>query len=500
MNATDGQLIKVVPFDWDGVGFAVPFDAIIGNPPYVNTEGLHALLPAVEFDVYKKKYFSSHKQFDKYFIFIERALKKVKVGGYVCFIVPNKFFKVEAGEKLRQLIAERKFLVHLDDFGDAQLFEDKTIYSSIVMLQKNEHDEFLYSNVDSAEKLWAGEEISSVLLRTGILNKLPWRLTTDLEFLTLLKKLDDFAVPLAKHANIFNGIQTSAERPSPIYWFATDDICGETEDAYQIKKDEIKYSIEKSILKPYFKPTKRAEKGLNSYSIISTDKQIIFPYDTEGHLLPIEVMQKKFPGAYCYLKAYYERLLPKCVSDKGVRDVPNATKDTWYQYGRTQALTAFVNTPKLIVGILSKNPMYAYDSNDMLIASGGTAGYCAVSAKDDSPYALEYIQAWLSSSYTERILQIMGSDFEGGFIARGTFVLSTLPFVELDFNVQSQKMLHDKVVRTTRKIYNINNELTKHISKSAESVLLREKLKLIGLIERCISTVYKLEFQCEGKQ
>ncbi len=92
-------------------------------------------------------------------------------------------------------------------------------------------------------------------------------------------------------------------------------------------------------------------------------------------------MQSSYPGTYAYLLAHYDRLVPKCVSRDGTRDVPNATADTWYQYGRTQALTAFINTPKLIVGVLSKEPMYAMDTNDILIASGGTAGYCAVSKK-----------------------------------------------------------------------------------------------------------------------
>ena len=80
-------------------------------------------------------------------------------------------------------------------------------------------------------------------------------------------------------------------------------------------------------------------------------------------------MQSSYPGTYAYLLAHYDRLVPKCVSRDGTRDVPNATSDTWYQYGRTQALTAFINTPKLIVGVLSKEPMYAMDTNDILTVS-----------------------------------------------------------------------------------------------------------------------------------
>ena len=53
-------------------------------------------------------------------------------------------------------------LIRLDDFGDAQLFEDKTIYSSIVLLQKKEQETFVYSNVESANNLWTGKAVEKI--------------------------------------------------------------------------------------------------------------------------------------------------------------------------------------------------------------------------------------------------------------------------------------------------------------------------------------------------
>lgn len=494
IHASADELIELAPFDWNSINNGNHFSVIIGNPPYVNTEGMHALLPIPEVEIYKKKYKTSHKQFDKYFIFIEQAVRKTAENGYICYIVPNKFFKIGAGEKLRALISKDQMLVSLDDFGDAQLFEDKTIYSSILLLQKTKQDMFVYSSIDSANRLWAGEEVSKIELNTSILNKLPWRLTTDMDFLAMLQKLDQISVPLTKHTEIFNGIQTSAERPTPIYWFSSEDIIAEYQDTIEIRRDGHNYTIEKAILRPYFKPTRQGERGLNSYSVLQTDKRIIFPYDGAGHLIPIDEMKASYPGTYAYLEAYYDRLVPKCVSDSGIRDVPNATADTWYQYGRTQALTAFINTPKLIVGVLSKEPMYVLDKNDILIASGGTAGYCAVSKKADSPYALEYIQAWLSNPITERILEIVGSDFEGGFIARGTFVLSTLPFVELDFENAVQKGIYDRVVEASREIYDINTTLSSQPARRISTLLQARKDALIKEIEELIAKVYQLDF------
>lgn len=491
----DATRIEIVPLDWEHINVGNLFDLIIGNPPYVSTEDMHSLLPTVEVWAYKNTYKSAYKQFDKYFIFIERAIEKIKENGKVCYIVPNKFYKIGSGKNLRKMIAENSYLMSLDDFGDAQLFDDKTIYSSILLVSKKKNSEFIYTKVNSAASLWAGTETNSIIINNDTLNEMPWRLSTDIEFLQMLKKLDTVSVPITKYVDIYNGIQTSAERPTPVYWFAHDEIVNETEKYFIISRNNQNYNIEKKILKPYFKPSKKIEKRLNSYSPITTDKWIIFPYDEDGKLFNIKTMQSEYSGTYEYLMSYHNRLLPKCVSPQGVRDVQDATEDTWYQYGRTQHLRSFIKTPKLIVGVLSKDPMYAFDNKDMLIASGGTAGYCAVSLKKDSPYGLEYIQAWLTHHYTEKLLEIIGSDFENGFTARGTFVLKTLPFVELDMNIARERALHDNIVVKTRKIYSINEALTNRPDKGTVNVLSREKHQLINEIEGIVTQIYKLEFK-----
>lgn len=283
-----------------------------------------------------------------------------------------------------------------------------------------------YTNVTSLIDLWTGEEQESIRIKNELLDENPWRLTTDIKFMKMIATAEENGKPLGEIVNIFNGIQTSAERPKPVYWFDKDEIVSETEEEIIVDKFEKRYHIEKRILKPFFKPTKADEKGMGTYSLLKTDKHIIFPYNADGSLINVEIMKKEYPGTYQYLQDCYDLLVPKCLNGGKGRDIKNATADTWYQYGRTQALTAFVDTPKLIVRILSKEPMYAYDENDMLIASGGTAGYCAIAKLPGSKYDLRYIQAWLNHPYTEKIFQIMGSDFEGGFTARGTYLLTNV--------------------------------------------------------------------------
>lgn len=477
----------IIPFDWATINGGNPFDAVFGNPPYVKTEDMHALLPRTEMEVYKAEYASSYKQFDKYFLFVEQSLKHLAPGGYACFIIPNKFFKIASGKYLRKVIAAGNHLVSIDDFGDAQLFSDKTIYSSIVLLCRDGQDDFSYRAVTGVDDLNKLELEASVTLPASDLGGDPWKLTTDISFIKKLRAIEEASVPLTKHVEIFNGIQTSAERHRS-YWFLDDEISNENDETILFERAGVLIEIEKQLLRRFFKPTE--EHGFNSYSSLRCDKWLLFPYDRSGKLIPIDTMKKVYPHAWAYLESIKPELWPKQLKGNGTRDVPNATEQTWYQYGRTQALTSFDDCEKIIVGILSEQPLYYIDTDDWIIASGGTAGYCAIKMKDASPYCLEYIQAWLTNQNTERIFEMIGSDFEGGFKSRGTSLLKTLRFVEPDLENEDQLKLYEEVVDLSKRIREINAELNDERPRKEVVVLSREKEGSIARIEELINNMY----------
>jgi hypothetical protein len=495
--------IAISAFDWVFKNETVIFDAIICNPPYVSTSDMKNILPNEEIHIYEKNYNTSYKQYDKYMLFVERALEKVKHQGTVCFIVPNKFSKIKTGKKLRELITTGSYVSEFIDFGSAQLFKEKkvTVYSSILLLKKAPQENFVFEEVFNLQSWWINQDnennINRAIIKSSFIKDTEWQLVSDTKKAKLLNKLFENSTLLGKGGivNIFNGIQTSAERPVPIYWFGEEEILNnDTLDPFiEVQRNGKNYLIEKGILKPFFKPTRHVEKNLGTYDTVSVSKWIIFPYDAEGKLFSEDYLKDNFPCTWKYLTDYYKVLVPKQISgEKSGRDVPHATAETWYHYGRIQALTRFINTPKLIVGILSKNPLYLFDDRDMLIASGGTAGYCAISIHDDSPYELEFIQAILTHPAIDWLCSIIGSDFDHGFYSRGTSVLQRLPIVNVDFNDSNHKLIYDEIVRDSRNIRSINENLanSKNLDKRAKIVHENEKNMLIKRINDNISELY----------
>lgn len=452
-DATTDELINIRPFSFNDINGGNKFDLIIGNPPYVKTEDMIKLQDKKEVQAYKSKYYVAYKQFDKYFLFIQRAVDLVKDDGTVCYIVPNKFINNVAGEKIRELISENKYLKMFIDFNYQQVFKDKTIYSSIILLNKSKEENFEYSYINSYEE-WIINNKSNIYTEISCneIDKNPWILSMDLEKMKELKKLFNNSIRLSEIARPFNGVQTNLNR---IYVIKGKEILGENENYIIINKNGKKYNIEKEVLKMYFQPINKVEKNVNSFDPLVTDKYIIFPYDKNGELIDINLSQ--YSGIKEYLLDNYDLIVPKQISGKSTgRDVPNANENNWYQFGRVQAINEFNNEEKLIVGVMSKEPMFMYDNENLVIQSGGTAGYCGIKMKENNKYDLFFLQAYLSHPIISDVMEKMGSDFEGGFYSRGTQVLEKLPIINVDFENEKEKALYDKIVEKTKKIYELN--------------------------------------------
>ncbi len=112
------------------------FDAIVGNPPYVNIRELARSHPPEYVADLRQRFRTARGNFDLYVLFIERALELLKPGGRLGFIVPNKWATLDYASKLRELLLRETALEQIVDLSTLRVFPQAGTYPQIIVLQR----------------------------------------------------------------------------------------------------------------------------------------------------------------------------------------------------------------------------------------------------------------------------------------------------------------------------------------------------------------------------
>lgn len=124
------------PFNWQEEFLEVfghgGFDVIIGNPPYVRVD----ILSEDEKSFWKDIFESTKGKYDLYYLFIENALRLLKSGGKLGFIVPNKFCAASSAKRLREIIFNSSSFCTIVSVSNLEVFKDAANYPLILLLTK----------------------------------------------------------------------------------------------------------------------------------------------------------------------------------------------------------------------------------------------------------------------------------------------------------------------------------------------------------------------------
>ena len=118
-------------------GDFVGFDAIIGNPPYVQLQKMGQDSNSLE----KMNFETYTKTGDIYSLFYELGFNILCNQGILTFITSNKWMRAAYGESLRKYFVEKTNPILLIDFGGVQVFDSATVDTNILMGTKSEYEE-----------------------------------------------------------------------------------------------------------------------------------------------------------------------------------------------------------------------------------------------------------------------------------------------------------------------------------------------------------------------
>ena len=120
---------EVLNEDGDFIGF----DAIIGNPPYIQLQSMGKIT-----DIYKKMEFETFERTgDIYCLFYELGNKILRKNCFLSFITSNKWMRAGYGQSLRRYFVEQTNPALLIDFSGIKVFDEATVDVNIMTFQKS---------------------------------------------------------------------------------------------------------------------------------------------------------------------------------------------------------------------------------------------------------------------------------------------------------------------------------------------------------------------------
>ncbi|MCF8465715.1 MAG: Eco57I restriction-modification methylase domain-containing protein [Flavobacteriales bacterium] len=351
-------------------GDFVGFDVVIGNPPYFSLSKLED----------ESKYFetSNYQTFlkgtDIYCLFYELGGHLLSTNGSLTYITSNSWLRAKYGDPLKVFMTSYLNPLALLNIEDIQVFEEATVESNIIFLEKAALNE-TFPVCNMGFDYHFGSSVSEYFQ----LNKYDFSIPDSTEWMlgnpeiALLKaKFEIKGKPLGEHAVRINfGIKTGYN------------------EAFIIHK-AVKQQLENLNTKnlDLIQPILRG-RDLTKYSYTFSDVFLINAHNglKQQGLNPIDV-PKEFPDIFKHLSSYKPKVVER--SDQGVH---------WSNLRNCAYLNDFVK-PKIVWGEISDKPKFAYDDKGY---------YAEATTFLMTGEKLKYLLAILNSNASEWYFNLIGT-------------------------------------------------------------------------------------------
>ena len=342
---------RINAFDWkaafpevwpEGTEAEGGFDIVLGNPPYVKLQTLHAVDPGVAAYLQAERGPDTYQSartgnFDLYLPFIEKGLRLLRAGGRMAYIAPSLWTVNRYGEGLRALVKRLGALERWVDFKAFQVFDEAITYTALQVFTRASQPAIriaLAPEGDIADIAW--DDPALAVPYEEMPADAEWLIATGADR-ALIDRLAQKCLRLdgsTLTSGIVVGLQTSAdaiyhlERLGPGRYRCAPSGA----PAYEV-------GIEDVIMKPLVSGAEAKR-----YETPETTTYLLFPYERTAsggmRLIPQADMEVRFPAAWAHLKTWEAELRR--------RENGTFNDETWWRFGRNQNIDK-QDIPKLIV-------------------------------------------------------------------------------------------------------------------------------------------------------
>ena len=337
-------------------GNFVGFDAIIGNPPYIQLQAMKE----VSEELKRFDYLTYEKTGDIYSLFYERGVQVMHRGGYLGYITSNKWMRAGYGKSTRNYFINHTQPIRLIDLGSG-IFEEATVDSNLLLLKKAHYaHEFEALDVSKEKDVTDLYQFHLNMLSMHPQIDESWVISSPIER-SIKQKIEAIGKPLKEwDINIYRGVLTGYNQA-----FIIDGA----------KKDELISQDPKSaeIIKPILRG-----RDIKRYKAEFADLWLINSHNgVKGKFDRIDV-EKDYPAIYQHLLQYEDRLKKR--SDKG---------DHWTNLRNCAYIEEF-EKEKILFTKASKEQSFVYTNENLFLMQ--TAYIC-------TGKSLKYITAILNSNF-----------------------------------------------------------------------------------------------------
>ena len=489
------SLEKIKVFDWDEDGTFKNvmlgrggFDAIVGNPPYVETKHykeenpyLHKLLTLPD----GKRFYKSAAggKIDVAIPFIERGVDKLNKNGRLGYIVQSRFFKTDYGKAARKHLCENTYLESIMDFGEAKIFKGRNTYTAILTCSKTTKQRFKYKKITHIEKeaielnnFFENAKSWHSFKYSNMKHGSPWNFSNP-ELLKLLESLCERhrLIKDQKNINLKVGLQVTWDK------------------VYHLKpmRETAKHIIGKNGLNNEIKIEREAcrptvcNERLYPFASLKANVYSIFPYDIidspkgkKAQEILFSDFKKRYPLAGKYLLSLKDEILQRVKTVEGDQE--------WHLYPYPKNLAA-QNQAKIIFPTTICDTAVSVDEKGEFYQDNVRIYSLIVDSGDVELY--QSIASILNSDLFNYLAKVTCNPLQGGHIQFNKQFIEQIPLPEKIFTEQP---LRKKLADIGQDIFSLQIKYlqTPRLQNSIEKSI-KEKWRKLNIVVE--SDLYELK-------